>query len=181
MPRVAIQDNITVRTYIHACRANYNSLTSDICQVNISEWSGQVLLMPDHFCVVSDHAKLKLVLTDIMSVQQQIVIIFDLACTYTVHTYLLVGQEGVGPAGLPRPGSPADAMEVGVEVWRGVVVDDTADCREVHSPGQGIRAYQQLERQFYNVHTYIHAYMHTYIRTYVSLFTYSGTSLKGHL
>ena len=37
--------------------------------------SGQVLLMPDHFCVVSDRAKLKLVLTDIMSVQQQIVII----------------------------------------------------------------------------------------------------------
>ena len=37
--------------------------------------SGQVLLIPDHFCIVSDHAKLKLVLTDIMSVQQQIVII----------------------------------------------------------------------------------------------------------
>ena len=37
--------------------------------------SGQVLLMPDHFCIVSDHAKLKLVLTNIMSVQQHIVII----------------------------------------------------------------------------------------------------------
>ena len=119
--------------------------------------------MPDHFCVVSDHAKLKLVLTDIMSVQQQIVIIFALACTLYVRTYLLVGQEGVGPAGLPCPGGPADAMEVGVEVGRGVVVDDTADCREVHSPGQGIRAYQQLERQFYNVHTYMHIYVYVHM------------------
>ena len=31
--------------------------------------------MPEDLCIVSDHAKLKLVLTDIMSVQQQIVII----------------------------------------------------------------------------------------------------------
>ena len=35
----------------------------------------QVLLMPDHFCIVYDHAKLKLVSTDKMSVQQQIAII----------------------------------------------------------------------------------------------------------
>ena len=33
--------------------------------------------MPDHFCIVSDHAKLNLVLKDIMSVQQQIVIIIS--------------------------------------------------------------------------------------------------------
>ena len=42
----------------------------------------------------------------------------------------------------------------------------TADCREVHSPGQGIRAYQQLERQFYNVRTYMHIYVHTYVEVF---------------
>ena len=40
--------------------------------------------MPDHFCIVSDHAKLKLVLTDIMSVQQQIVIICPVQYTYNI-------------------------------------------------------------------------------------------------
>ena len=46
---------------------------------------GQVLLMPDHFCIVRDHAKLKLilVLTDIMSVQQQIVIISSVLITFS--------------------------------------------------------------------------------------------------
>ena len=53
--------------------------------------SGQVLLMPDHFCVVSDHAKLKLVLTDIMSVQQQIVIICrDLRMYQFINVYMYI-------------------------------------------------------------------------------------------
>ena len=51
------QDVIVRRFTMHTCtctshymyRANYNSLTSDICQVNISECQGQVLLMPDQF------------------------------------------------------------------------------------------------------------------------------------
>ena len=34
-------------------------LTSDICQVNIIEYQVKCLLMPDHICIVSNHAKLK--------------------------------------------------------------------------------------------------------------------------
>ena len=36
--------------------ANYNCQTSDICQVNFSECQIKML---DHFCIVSNHAKLK--------------------------------------------------------------------------------------------------------------------------
>ena len=44
-----------------------------------------ILQMPDDFCIVSDHAKLKLVSTDKMSVQQQIVIICPVTCTVQVN------------------------------------------------------------------------------------------------
>ena len=46
---------------------------------------GKVLLIPDHFCVVSDHEKFEMtyvVLTDIMPVQQHICI-----CTYSTRKY----------------------------------------------------------------------------------------------
>ena len=40
--------------HVHVHRANYNSLMSDICQVNIAEMSGQVLLMPDQAMQISN-------------------------------------------------------------------------------------------------------------------------------
>ena len=40
-------------------RANYNSLTSDICQVSITDCQVKFADAIDQFCIVCDHAKLK--------------------------------------------------------------------------------------------------------------------------
>ena len=57
--------------------------------------SGKVLLIPDHFCIVSDHEKFEMtymyvVLTDIMPVQQHIRTYMYVQYVLVIHTYVHV-------------------------------------------------------------------------------------------
>ena len=55
---------------------------------------------------------------------------------------LVLCQEGVDHAPLPRPGRASGAVEVDPELPGGLIVDDAGDPLHIHPPGHLVRAHQ---------------------------------------
>ena len=98
--------------------------------------------MPDHFCIVSDHAKLKLVLTNIMSVRQQIVI----PALYWLHVLVYESTVNASTPAQPSPAislsSPvtevaAQSKEVLVQLLDWLLLQDVVQPLALVQPSHG--------------------------------------------